>query len=86
MIIKMIIAFVCLLSLLLSASVNAFPTKDNFFRTTGKNIQRLPKRNLQLKMIPQIVFVSACAGGVFLYVLNNIDEIKAKQAVVIGKY
>jgi len=41
--------------------------------------------NLNMFLLPQVAFAATCAGAVFFYVLNNIDEIKEKQAQSIGK-
>lgn len=40
---------------------------------------------MQLLLFPQIVFASAAAFAVFYYVATNIEEIKAKQKVEIGR-
>ena len=39
----------------------------------------------KVKLVPQIAFISACAGGIFYYVYNNIEQIKAKQEVTINR-
>lgn len=39
----------------------------------------------KVKLVPQIAFISACAGGVFYYVYNNIEQIKAQQEVTINR-
>ncbi|TFJ82691.1 hypothetical protein NSK_006115 [Nannochloropsis salina CCMP1776] len=36
-------------------------------------------------IIPQVLFVAACAGAVFGYVATHIDEIVAKQKVAVEK-
>ena len=34
-------------------------------------------------LLPQVAFAAACAGAVFSYVWNNIDEIKAEQEIAV---
>ena len=36
---------------------------------------------MKREVIPQLMFVAACAGAVFTYVATHIDEIKEKQKV-----
>ena len=49
---------------------------NSFYKPKSKT-----STELNLLLAPQIAFAAACAGAVFTYVWNNIDEIKEKQAI-----
>jgi glucosamine 6-phosphate synthetase-like amidotransferase/phosphosugar isomerase protein len=39
---------------------------------------------MRLSFVPQLAFAISCAGAVFWYVANNIEEIKEKQGKAIA--
>ena len=53
--------------------------------TVPTRIQRSSLINLNMLIGIQGIFAAGCALSVFLYALFNIDEIKAKQKIVIER-
>ncbi|GAB5034673.1 Hypothetical protein NocV09_02001220 [Nannochloropsis oceanica] len=60
-------------------------------KTQAQPLSRSPPQRAALvrreviAIIPQVLFVAACAGAVFGYVATHIDEIVAKQKVAVEK-
>ena len=72
-----------------AAFLNHRPTSQPRRRSAGVGLIPRPNRpsgtQLQVLLAPQIAFAAACTWAVFSYVANNIDEIKAKQAVAVNQ-
>ncbi len=59
-----------------SLRLPTFIAIGRYGRSSGVSLTRA-------EMVPQIIFAAGCAGAVFNYVYNNIDEIKIKQEIAV---
>ena len=68
----------------MGSSIRISPSRNKYVQETM--VPRVSRgSSTRVQFLPQAAFAAACAWGVFSYVWNNIDEIKAKQAIAINQ-